>query len=361
MNSIDPKMTVSEILKQYPETLPVFREFGMKCADDSSYAAKTLEDNFIIEKVNFMDLLNRLNKAVNPAKPHLSEPSPVENKIRTTIDDMQIEVDVPPEIGEIVSQHTSVGERIRKKIIFLWGCLGVIILFLVTILFLYISPLAGTCVILAVSFIGFLVFFFKKETVGVVGTKGFVVYKFSKQSQKMISRKFYLFTDAKKLVFPLTESYVNGIYTDTSFKFILSSSNCSYKTSGKFHNLNKEEGKFGWKYPFLIAVENAWTLYLVDSLFQKLKQEGLLHFESGGSWLEFGEPIELGFNYIGYDGLRFNKKDIKKVDYYNGKMYIEHYNYKYGLLNPEGDKMTIRINNMPNQKAFLIFFNHLLN
>ena len=86
---IDPKMPVSEILDKYPETIAVFRDFGMRCADDSSYAAKTLEENFMTEKVNFMDLLGRLNKAVNPPSVAQVEPSPVEQKIMATQKAMQ--------------------------------------------------------------------------------------------------------------------------------------------------------------------------------------------------------------------------------------------------------------------------------
>jgi len=90
MNTIDPKMPVSQILHQYPETISVFRDFGMRCADDSSYAAKTLEENFMTEKVNFMDLLGRLNKAVNPPAVMQAEPSPVEQKIMATKKAMQV-------------------------------------------------------------------------------------------------------------------------------------------------------------------------------------------------------------------------------------------------------------------------------
>ena len=89
MNTIDPKMTVSEILDKYPETIAVFRDFGMKCADDSDFAAKTLEENFITEQVNFMDLFSRLNQAVNPPSVAQAEPSPVEQKIMATQKAMQ--------------------------------------------------------------------------------------------------------------------------------------------------------------------------------------------------------------------------------------------------------------------------------
>ncbi|MDR3268181.1 MAG: DUF1858 domain-containing protein [Tannerella sp.] len=56
MASIDPKMTVAEILKQYPETVSVFQSFHMKCAEDKDYADKSLEENMSLEKVNFMDV-----------------------------------------------------------------------------------------------------------------------------------------------------------------------------------------------------------------------------------------------------------------------------------------------------------------
>ena len=68
MNAIDPKMKVSEILTMYPETLSVFRSFNMKCAEDSSYAEKTLEENLSIEIVNFIDVLSQLDKIVHKQK-----------------------------------------------------------------------------------------------------------------------------------------------------------------------------------------------------------------------------------------------------------------------------------------------------
>ncbi len=71
MNAIDPKMKISEILKMYPETLNIFRFYNMKCAEDNDYADKTLEENFVFEKVNFVNVLSQLDKIVHKQKPEI--------------------------------------------------------------------------------------------------------------------------------------------------------------------------------------------------------------------------------------------------------------------------------------------------
>jgi hypothetical protein len=83
MQSIDPKMTVTEILKMYPETLSVFRSFNMKCAEDNSYAEKTLEDNLIVEQISFIDVFSELDKKVR-VKTQKQDIKPLLNKYEGT-------------------------------------------------------------------------------------------------------------------------------------------------------------------------------------------------------------------------------------------------------------------------------------
>ncbi|MDR1348830.1 MAG: DUF1858 domain-containing protein [Prevotellaceae bacterium] len=92
MNVIEPKMKVSEILETYPETLSIFRSFNMKCAEEDSYADKTLEENIFIEQVNFIDILSRLDKTVHKqkqgAKPIRKQNNNSHNRIKYAVCDV---------------------------------------------------------------------------------------------------------------------------------------------------------------------------------------------------------------------------------------------------------------------------------
>lgn len=266
MNVIDPKMPVSEILSLYPETVDVFRSFGMKCAYNSEYAALSLEENFLTEQVNFMDLLRQLNKSIHPKKEESRiESSPAKKinaakKIIVSVKNTQIEVETPSEIGNVISQHTSIGEKfsLMKFInMGLWGCFG-FMGFMVLMAMLSFSFMAINAIIIALFAGAFAAFYFKRETVGIIGSQGFVVYKISKQTQLVVSRKVYLFKNVAELVFPQTTHYMNYSYNGTSFKFRLQTNeNVIYEQSGRYYNEKGEAGKYGWKFPFLCDIENA--------------------------------------------------------------------------------------------------------
>jgi len=187
--------------------------------------------------------------------------------INISTEDGRIELEIPSEIGDVVAQHTSIGAKFSLMAsVNIWGYMGFVTLFFMMIPVMYIAPLMGTGVVLAVCALLFtLFFFFKKESVGIVGTQGFVVYTLSKRTQLVVSREVYLFKEAVELIFPQTANFLNGVYTSTSFKFRLSNGeNDLYKQSGKYHNLKEEKGKYGWKYPFLCDIENAWTSFLLN-------------------------------------------------------------------------------------------------
>ncbi len=372
MSTIDPKMRVSDILKLYPETLPVFSDFGMKCAEDDSFAEKTLEENFIAEQINFMELLSQLNKVINPIKTSNSQAS-LSKKINFPFKDRQIELEVPTEIGDVVAQHTSVGEKFKiTDFLGIWGYLGLVTLALFMIPVMYVSPWVGISIIFAVCLLFFALFYFKKENVVIIGADGFVTYKLSKQTQLVVSQELYLFKDVSDLVFPQTVNYMNGVYTGTSFKFCLSNGEKDiFEQSGKFKNLKGEEDKYGWKFLSLCGIENAWTAFLLDKFKQELNTQGFVLFKqelNTQGFMQFNSEsdltsnqIEIGNNYLKCDGKKFYKWDIKEISSHQGTLFIDHINYesKYLGLKTKGDRIIIPVNDMPNKKAFLILLNCL--
>lgn len=360
MNTIDPRTPVSEILRLYPGTLEVFRTFNMKCADDSSYTARTLEENFIEEQVNFMDLFSQLHKVINPVKTS-NRSSPVK-KIEISVTDGWVELEIPPEIGDVTAQHTSIGAKFNlAENVDGWGCIGMCVLLFVIIMLLYTEPLKGAGLLLAVCAVVAAAFFFKKDTVIIVGTEGFVVYKLSRRTHRIISCDLYLFKDVTELVFPQTVQFINNAYTGTSFNFkLLNGENILYGESGKYFNSKNEEGKYGWKFPFLQDIENAWTSFLMKDLIRQLQTEGIVHFNSKESFTE--NQIEVGRYYLKYNNMIFQKHEIGKVYFEDGMLFIEHKNYesKYWGLKNKGERMSIPVNKMPNKKAFIILVQNLL-
>ena len=270
MNNIAPQMPISEILRLYPETISVFRAFGMKCAEDSGLASLTLEENFMAEQVNFIELLGQLNKVINPKKE--SETNYSNSKYsQVSIGETKIEVEIPAEIGKVIAEHISCREKLKVIHIFGYICLGILLLAYmlsaVTISLYNSSPTVAICMILPICIWVFLSFWFRKKTIGIVGTQGFVEYQISKRTQQVVSRKLCLFKDVTELVFPHTVNYMNGVYTGTTFKFKLKNGKTTlYKETGKYHNLQRKEEKYNWKYNYLCEIENARTSYLLKTL-----------------------------------------------------------------------------------------------
>lgn len=62
---IDKNMSVEDIVKKYPETLSVFKNYGLECAGCKAALFKNLEEGAAIFKIELDGLLYALNKVVN--------------------------------------------------------------------------------------------------------------------------------------------------------------------------------------------------------------------------------------------------------------------------------------------------------
>ncbi|MDR2728116.1 MAG: hypothetical protein LBB56_03215 [Chitinispirillales bacterium] len=299
-----------------------------------------------------------MNETVNPAKAGGAAVSSA-NKINISIKGRQIELDVPPEIGGVAAQHTSIGGKFDVMSFLMRFIVLAPLAIIVLALFFAISEVTGIIfTIVCILFV--LLLFFKKETIGIIGTQGFVMYKFPKRTQSITSGNVYLFKDASELAFPKIIHYLNGVYTETTFKFCLSNGkNNVYKQSGQYRNLKEKEGKFGWKYPLLCDIENAWTNFLMIDLIQRLKTQGFIQFNSKKHLTK--NQIEIGNDYLKCGDKKFNKDEIKGFSFSQGILYIDHINYESKLLGlkTKGDRIKIPVNGMLNRKAFLILLEHL--
>lgn len=57
-------MIISDIIRQYPETLPVFKQYRLDCYECQIADLETIEHGALVHHVKIDDLLDDLNKAV---------------------------------------------------------------------------------------------------------------------------------------------------------------------------------------------------------------------------------------------------------------------------------------------------------
>jgi len=64
---ITKEMTISEILRRYPETLPVFERYGLDCYDCQIAEFEELQHGASVHKVDIDTLLAELNSKAKPS------------------------------------------------------------------------------------------------------------------------------------------------------------------------------------------------------------------------------------------------------------------------------------------------------
>lgn len=61
---IHPGMTIEEVIRKYPATIPVFRKFGLNCMDCQIAEFEAVEHGAGVHQVDLADLLIELNRAI---------------------------------------------------------------------------------------------------------------------------------------------------------------------------------------------------------------------------------------------------------------------------------------------------------
>mgnify|MGYP004702221213 CR=1 FL=1 len=61
---IHPGMTIEEVIRKYPATIPVFKKFGLNCMDCQIAEFEAVEHGAGVHQVNLAELLIELNRAI---------------------------------------------------------------------------------------------------------------------------------------------------------------------------------------------------------------------------------------------------------------------------------------------------------
>ena len=61
---INKKMTIGELVRNYPETVDVLFEFGMGCVGCPSAQSETIEEACDVHNLNIENLMESLTKAI---------------------------------------------------------------------------------------------------------------------------------------------------------------------------------------------------------------------------------------------------------------------------------------------------------
>ena len=58
-------MTIEDIMRRYPQTVDVFKRFGLDCNECQIAAYEAVEHGAGVHKVNIDELLDELNRAID--------------------------------------------------------------------------------------------------------------------------------------------------------------------------------------------------------------------------------------------------------------------------------------------------------
>jgi len=61
---IERNMTIEEIIQRYPQTISVFKQFGLDCSECQIAAYEAIEHGAGVHKVNVEELLAELNRVI---------------------------------------------------------------------------------------------------------------------------------------------------------------------------------------------------------------------------------------------------------------------------------------------------------
>lgn len=57
-------MTIEEVIRKHPETIPVFRKFGLECMECQIAAFEAVEHGAGVHRVEVEKLIEELNRAI---------------------------------------------------------------------------------------------------------------------------------------------------------------------------------------------------------------------------------------------------------------------------------------------------------
>jgi hypothetical protein len=206
----------------------------------------------------------------------------------------------PPEIGAVVSAHSTLRKSVRPRPAGLRAGLalsiggGVLLLILVLVAaarpraagHLVVWPtlaglLAAGAAVLTTRF---------KHTCSYVGQEGVARFSCAGDRDRLVLQEVFLFKDAAELRTSQVRHYVNGAYTGTDYSFTWTDvgGQTRYVFRGRYQD-QKGRPKPSNPYHFGRAAEVAWSNYLLPGAFRQLDLSGAVLFMlSGGGWIRVG-------------------------------------------------------------------------
>ena len=273
----------------------------------------------------------------------------------------------PPEIGEVLSAHTSLrrdsrpmapGTRLTVAVIV--GALGMglgvfIALNLRDHFWQLFWPVlfAGLGLGITLASTRF------RHTCTFVGRDGLARFRCAGSREHIESGEVFFFRDAAELRTAQTRHYTNGVYQNTTYSYTWSdvTGRKRYSLSGSYRS---EQGNPSAKSPyhFASAAERAWTLYLLNQVQAQLNTSGTIFFGLGGkNWVRLG-PEYIGLHFNGQT-TECQAADIAAVRIEQGMVQVRRKDAREGWFSSQG-VFKFPYGNLANAQLFQILMEQLV-
>ncbi|WP_055075690.1 DUF6585 family protein [Pseudanabaena sp. 'Roaring Creek'] len=190
-----------------------------------------------------------------------------------------------------------------------------------------------------------------------VGEQG-IVRLFIKGSRTAIPKKQQLcFKDASNLYVTQIRNYVNGIYAGTAYTYRWKQiSGKDYCLNGQYH-AEKKVPKDGDKWHFANTAERVWSIYLLESVNEKLNSLGYVEFPMTGN----PKAVRIGRGFMEFvtkdkEPQRVAVTEMKDITLGGGVFQFKHQDAKWW--SGKG-KYSFTYSNIPNARLFLIVLESL--
>jgi hypothetical protein len=298
------------------------------------------------------------------APPEGQEPQPLTNHGGGPIEpDADFFVPPPPEIGELLSAHTSMRQGdepwtpgARASWILLGVGIGVFIGVLIALIARIRHPATLLLVPLALGSIGAAVCLWAtgfKRTCSYVGREGVARFVCTGARDRLTTSQLFLFRDATELRTAQTRHYTNGAYQNTQYSYTWTdiSGLTRYVINGS-HNSEQGNPPLTHAYYYAVAAEFAWTRHLLGQLEAQLNLgQGVTFKLNKHEWVRVS-PGQLRFSFKGQTfDCPVEEIGTARVD--QGMFIIKRIDAREGWFSSEG-VFKFPYNQLANAQLFLI-------
>lgn len=285
---------------------------------------------------------------------------------------------IPQKIGSIIYCDTSNYQKEaytteeKKKMLFKRFIICLSIPLLSFILFQD-YPIWNTIVTI-VAVIAFIWYIHKINTFnGVdyfVGKDGFSILKFEGKRTNITEEATFLFEEISQLITGETYKKVNYSYSGTDYFFTFfshpDSELCTkmlHEYGGSYYQEKPRDEIFEGDYLFYKKIEEQWCFYTLEKMNNQLISPTFSILISENNQWKSIPYITFNDDCITIGDRVYDKNTIKKIDFQNGTLIVEHINHskKWFGLKEEGNIEHIPLSNLGNKKLFLLYLSSYYN